>query len=137
MLDGIEDAQAGISAIARQQDHFDVLFVGAVEPQKFLHQPERGSFGEKLVLVFDLIALVGVHALLDEDAVTLREIEQRAGRDSDNQLIGKRRLWHAPMLTMDGGIGYRGAQNTAPSSSQPHACDRPRRGRQHSGGVSR
>ena len=90
MLDRIEYAQARIGAVARKQDHLDVLLAGRIEAQQLVDQRERGSRHQQFVLVRDLIAVIGVHALLGVDAMTLGEIEQRARGDRDDQFSGKR-----------------------------------------------
>ena len=51
VLDRVEDAQARVGGVARQQDHLDVLLVGAIEPQQLLHQHERRPGRQDLVLV--------------------------------------------------------------------------------------
>ena len=78
MLNGIEDAQTCVAAVARQQDHFNVgRLIVVVEVQQLLYQPESHAGFQNLVLASDLVTCVGVEPLSLKHAVTLVQIEQR------------------------------------------------------------
>jgi hypothetical protein len=44
--------------------------------------------------VLDLVAVIGIDAGIGIDAMTLRQVEQRARRNRDDQLVGERGLGH-------------------------------------------
>ena len=77
VLDRVEHAQARVGGVARQQDHLDVLLVGAIESQQLLHQHERRPGRKDLVLVLHLVAVIGIDARFGVDAVALAQVEQR------------------------------------------------------------
>ena len=125
VLDGIEHPQARVGAVARQQDHLDVLLVGTVDGQQLLDQRERGAGRQDLVLVLDLVAMVGGDAGLGVDVVALGEVEQRARRDRDDELVGEGGLGHPQSIVpipraaagaVRGGDRY-SARSTARSAS--------------------
>ena len=66
VMDRIEDAQAGIGRIARQQDHLDprVLRAGAlIQRQQLAHHREGHAGPEDIVLVLALEFGIGRHAI--------------------------------------------------------------------------
>src|SRR5690606_4254619 len=91
VLDGVEHAQPGIRAVARQQDHFHARITGqlAVQRQQLLDQWKRITRWQRLILVLDLVGLVGVQPFLLVHAVTVLEIEQCARTDCDHELAIK------------------------------------------------
>jgi hypothetical protein len=89
VLDGVEDAQAGVTRVARQQDHLDRRHVAGqlVEAQQFLHQREGNAGLQDVVLVVDLEGAVSVEAVALEQGVAVAQIEQRPGRDRDDETL--------------------------------------------------
>ncbi len=89
VLDRVEDAQAGVGRIARQQDDLDArrLRRERVEAQQLLHERKRDARREQVVLVRDLVARIGIEALVLEQRVAVAEVEQRARRDRDDELV--------------------------------------------------
>jgi hypothetical protein len=86
VLDRVEHAKPRVGAVARQQDHLDVLLRQAIQPQQLRDERERRPGREQLVLVLDLVAVVAFDAELRVDAVALGEVEQRARADRDDEL---------------------------------------------------
>ena len=80
MLNRIKDSQAGIRAIARQQDHlYPVLPLQLlIEAQQFLHHWKSFTGLQWLLLVFDLIMGVSLQTLLFINLVTVVKIKQGA-----------------------------------------------------------
>src|SRR6185312_8028018 len=89
MLDRVENAQAGVTGVARQQDHLDRRHVAGqlVEAQQLLHQRERHAGSQDVLLVLDLERAVGVEAVALEQRVAVAEVEQRARGDGDDQAV--------------------------------------------------
>jgi hypothetical protein len=84
MLDRVEDAQAGIGRIARQQDHLDPRVFRAcalVERQQFAYHRERDARAQHVVLVLALVFGIGLHAFGLEQRVAFLEVEQRPRGD--------------------------------------------------------
>ncbi|MNV22965.1 hypothetical protein D3C71_1139630 [compost metagenome] len=91
MLDGVEDAQAGIGRIARQQDHLHTRrFVrcALVEGQQLAHHRKRDAGLEHIVLVFALIRGVGFQAIAFEEGVPFFQVEQSARGHRDGEKPG-------------------------------------------------
>src|SRR6202163_3660740 len=86
MLDRVEYPKTRVGGIARQEDHLDVLLFGTIEPQQLFHQHERRTGGENFLLVLDLVAMIRIDAGLRVDAMAVRQIEQCARRNGDDQL---------------------------------------------------
>ena len=88
MVDGVEDPQAGVGAVAAHDDDLHQSgFVQGVEPQKGLHQGEGGTLGQDIPLVADLVVLVCGESLGLEDAVLSLQVKERPGADADDQGI--------------------------------------------------
>jgi hypothetical protein len=89
VLDRVEDAQAGVTGVARQQDHLDRRHVAGqlVETQQFLHQRERDARLEDLVLMIDLEASIRIQPITLEQRVTIAEVEQRARGNRHYQAV--------------------------------------------------
>ena len=89
MLDRIEDAQAGVAGVARQQDDFHRRHVARelVQPEQLLHQRERHAGLEDLVLVLDLEAAVGIEAVALEQIVAVAQVEQGARGNRHHQAV--------------------------------------------------
>ncbi|KAG1394419.1 hypothetical protein G6F59_014191 [Rhizopus arrhizus] len=91
MLDRIEDAQAGIGRIARQQDHLDarIFRAGAlVQRQQLAHHREGHAGAEDVVLMLALEFGVGRHAIALEQRMAFLEVEQGARGHRDGQQTG-------------------------------------------------
>ena len=70
MVDGVEDPQAGVGAVAAHDDDLHQSgFVQGVEPQKGLHQGEGGTLGQDIPLVADLVVLVCGESLMSNTKI--------------------------------------------------------------------
>ena len=80
MLDGVENAQAGVGAVAGQQDHFDPRMLGSVvvQTEQLAYQRKSHAGAQVLLLACDLVLGVSRQPLRFEDLVALTEVEQRA-----------------------------------------------------------
>ena len=87
MLDGIEDPQAGVRAVAGHEDHFHQVTAALrlVEPQERLHQFESGAGAQDVLFIGDLILRIGLQAPGLVDVVLLLQVEQGPGGDTDHQ----------------------------------------------------
>ena len=90
VLDGVEDAQAGVGGVARQQDHFHPRRLRRrplVEREQLAHQVEGHPRREHVLLVRHLVVAVGLAAVLLEHAMAVLEVEQRPRRDPDDEFL--------------------------------------------------
>ena len=89
MFNGIKHPQTRIGAIARKQDHFNAegIFKLRVQRQHLFHHGKRLTRLKRFVLFLDLVSGIGLKALLFENPMRLIQIEQRSGRDCDDQLL--------------------------------------------------
>ena len=85
MADGVEDAQAGVGAVAGDEDHLDAIRSLAVQRQELFRQRVGDAGGKRLILLLDLVARVGIFATRLEDAVALVQVEKRARGDRHHQ----------------------------------------------------
>ena len=76
--DGPEHARTGVRVVAGEQDHFHgAVFPGLVEGKEPVDEGKGDSRPEKHVFAFPLVRPVGLLALLAEDAVGFRQVEER------------------------------------------------------------
>ena len=82
--DGVENPQARVRGIARQQDHIHAPTAQQlVDAEQLGDEWESRAGRQRFVLVIDLIEAVGVQPLLAIDGVRIVEVEQRPRRDGD------------------------------------------------------
>lgn len=89
--DGAHHAQAGLGAVAGQDDHLDerIVRVGAevVEAEQPSHERVGNAWPEGVVEVLALVGEVGGRTLFVEHTPRLVQVEQRAGGDADHQSV--------------------------------------------------
>ena len=84
--DGIEDAQARVRRVPRQQDDVDAAFAKpAIDVQQLGDEGESFAGVEHFVLVFDLVAAVGLEPLFAKHGVRSIEVEQSPGGYGDGE----------------------------------------------------
>lgn len=87
---GIEDPETGIGGITREQDHFHAfLTYQGIQVKQLLYQVKGIARFKYLVLVFNLVMAVSINTLLDINTVTIIQVEQRPGRDSNDEFAWK------------------------------------------------
>ena len=88
VLNRVEGAQAGVGAVARDQNHLDALLLeGAVQRQEFFHQGKGIAGGEYLVLMLDLVLAIGLDALAFINLVAVAQVEQRPRGNRQHQFV--------------------------------------------------
>ena len=90
MTDRVENTQARVGAIARQQNDFDMLMLSdsrIVKPQQFTRQFKGHARLQQLVFMQDLMLLIGLNAARFVYGVTFRQVEQRSRRNRDDQTV--------------------------------------------------
>lgn len=100
MLDRVEDAQAGVGRIAREQDHLDAWQrrLGRIEPKQLLHQRKRDARCKRIVLALALKRVERIQSRLFEQRMAFGHVEQRARSDRHNQAVGKVLVGHRSIL---------------------------------------
>ncbi|GAB2520024.1 hypothetical protein GCM10027188_23370 [Lysobacter humi (ex Lee et al. 2017)] len=91
MRDRIEDAQAGVRGIARDQDDLDARRFRrrtVVELEQLAHQREGDAGREDVALATALVVGIGLEPLQLEQVVAFLEVEERPRGDGDDQGIG-------------------------------------------------
>ncbi len=91
VLDRIEDAQAGVGRVAREQDHFHPrLFrrLALVERQQLAHHREGHAGAQHIVFVLALVLGIGVDAFGLEQRMALFQIEQGPRGHGNGQQTG-------------------------------------------------
>ena len=73
MLNGIEDAQSGIRAVAGEKNHLHsaLTFGKGIDRQQLLRQWEGITWFEHILFMFDLVVLEGIQSFLKIDLVTI------------------------------------------------------------------
>jgi len=90
ILNGFENAQAGIRAVSGHDDHLDHLFfAGLIQTKKCLDQLKCGAFGQRVVFMLFLIGGICLKALFFKDPVFCFQVKQRTGGDADYQRFGQ------------------------------------------------
>ena len=81
MLDGIENAQARISGISREQDHFDPRRISGctlVQGQQLAYHLEGHARRQRIVFVVALECAVSLHAFTFIQSMALFKVEECA-----------------------------------------------------------
>ena len=86
----LEYAKAANRVVAGQQHDLDLALGLLVQPQQLLHQPERDAGLGRLIDARELEVDVGAVVHRVEGGVLRLEIEDRAGRHRDDELVVKR-----------------------------------------------
>ena len=90
VVDRVEDPETGVRAVAGDDDDLGQITAVHVQVVQGFHKRKGGPGAQDLVFVLHLIGGIGVESLLLVDPVFFFEIEQRAGRDPDDELVIQR-----------------------------------------------
>jgi hypothetical protein len=89
VFDGIKNPHRCLRGIPRHDDDFDKALVmrELVQLQQRAHQREAGAELEDFIFIVDLVAAVGLQALIAENGLLRLEVEQRARRNANHQQV--------------------------------------------------
>ncbi len=107
VLDGIEHAQTGVGAVARQQNHFHPAapLLHLIDGQQLLDQRKGIAGAQDVVLVGNLIILERIQTLVLEHLMAVAQVEQGPGADRHHQFAIERNRHNASVV--DSGAQYR------------------------------
>ena len=89
MIKGVKDSKTGVGAVTTHHDYlYHTFFVPLIELEQGFDQGKGCPWIQDLILMFDLIARVGLESLLLVDLILFFQVEERPRGDTNHEGSG-------------------------------------------------